>query len=62
MLILGSATVYAIYPAYLALSGHFLDRPLIALEYLPAVAVLSATALAIAEVKSARSEHDVPQN
>jgi hypothetical protein len=62
LLILGSATVYGFYPAFLALSGHFTDRPLIALEYLPIVAVVSATALAVAEVQRARSAHDVPQD
>jgi hypothetical protein len=62
LLILGSATVYGFYPAFLALSGHFTDRPLIALEYLPAVAVASATALAVAEVRRARSARDAAQH
>jgi hypothetical protein len=62
LLVLGAATVYGFYPAFLALSGHFTDRPLIALEYLPVVAVISATTLAIAEVRRARSARDVAQD
>jgi hypothetical protein len=62
LMVLGSATVYGFYPAYLALSGHFTDRPLIALEYLPVVAVVSAATLAVAEVKRARSAPDVAQD
>jgi hypothetical protein len=62
LLVLGAATVYGFYPAFLALSGHFLDRPLIQLEYLPVVAVVSATALAVAEVQRARSARDAAQD
>jgi hypothetical protein len=58
MLIAGPAIVFGFYPAYLALSGHFTDRPLIALEYLPALAVISATALAVAEVRRLRAVRD----
>jgi hypothetical protein len=59
LLILGAATVYGFYPAFLALTGHFTDRPLIAIEYLPVVAVISATTLAIAEVQRARATRNV---
>jgi len=62
LLILGAATVYGFYPAFLALTGHFTDRPLIAIEYLPVVAVISATTLAIAEVQRARAAHHVAQD
>jgi hypothetical protein len=62
MMVLGPAIVFGFYPAYLALSGHFVDRPMIALEYLPVVAVLSATTLAIAEVRRARAAHDGAQD
>jgi hypothetical protein len=62
LMVLGAATVYGFYPAFLALTGHFTDRPLIALEYLPVVALVSATALAVAEVQRARSARNAAQD
>ncbi len=58
MLVAGPAIVFGFYPAYLAFSGHYTDRPLIALEYLPALAVISAAALAVAEVRRLRAVRD----
>jgi hypothetical protein len=55
MILLGSATVYGFYPAYLILSGRINDGPLVALEYLPLLALLSAGALAIVEMRAARA-------
>lgn len=46
--------VYGFYPVYLAMSGHILDSPYVALRYLPILGVLSATLLAIAERRSPR--------
>lgn len=46
--------VYGFYPVYLALSGHILDSPLIALRYLPFLGVGSATALLIVELRARR--------
>jgi hypothetical protein len=62
LMVVAPAIVYGAYPMYLVLSGHILDRPLIGLEYLPVVAVVSATALAIAEVRSARGRRNVAAN
>ena len=61
MLIAGPAIVFGFYPVYLVYSGHITDRPLIGLEYLPFVAVASASALAVAEVRRARSKHGEAQ-
>jgi hypothetical protein len=58
LLIAGPAIVFGFYPLYLVSSGHIADRPLIALEYLPFLAVASASALAVAEMRHARSGHE----
>jgi hypothetical protein len=55
MIILGSATVYGFYPAFLIMSGRINASPLVALEYLPVLAVASAGTLAVVEYRSARA-------
>ena len=46
--------VYGFYPVYLAMSGHILDSPYIAVRYLPVLGVASAVLLAIVERRSLR--------
>lgn len=46
--------VYGFYPVYLAMSGHIVDSPYVALRYLPILGVVSAALLAIAERRSLR--------
>ena len=55
LLIVAPTIVYGFYPVYLALSGHLVDSPYVAIRYLPFLAVISASALAAAEVRSSRS-------
>lgn len=55
MMILGPAIVFGFYPVFLAYSGHFNDGPYVAIQYLPALGVISATALAVVEARYARS-------
>lgn len=55
MLFIGPAIIYGFYPALLATNGHLSDGPLVAFSYLPVLAVVSAAALAVAEVRAARA-------
>lgn len=54
LLCAGPAIIYGLYPVYLATTGHLSDRPLIAIEYLPVLAVVSAFTLAVAEFRYAK--------
>lgn len=58
LLCIGPAIVYGFYPAFLAMTGRLSDSPYVALEYLPFLAIVSASALAVAEVRTARSGRD----
>lgn len=60
LIIVGSATVYGFYPVYLVMSGRIAASPLVGLEYLPVLAVVSAGALAVAELRTARAGADGP--
>jgi hypothetical protein len=57
LLIIGPSITFGFYPALLVLSGRVAASPLEPLKFLPVVAVASATALAIAEVRRARAVH-----
>lgn len=48
------SVVYGFYPVYLALSGHLLDSPLVALRYLPFLGVGSAALLLATELRARR--------
>jgi hypothetical protein len=52
LLCLGPALVYGAIPVALAFSGHLSDGPYVAIAYLPTLAVVSATCLALAEFKA----------
>lgn len=52
LLCLGPAIIYGAMPVAFAMSGHLLDGPYVAIEYLPVVAVVSATCLAVAEYRA----------
>jgi len=55
MMVLGPAVVFGFYPVFLAYTGHFDDGPYVAIQYLPALGVISATALGVVEAHYARS-------
>ncbi len=55
MIVLGPAIVFGFYPVLLAYTGHFNDSPYVAIQYLPALGAISATALAVVEARYARS-------
>ncbi len=52
LLCLGPAIIYGALPVAFSLSGHLLDGPYVTIEYLPAVAVVSAACLAFAEYRA----------
>lgn len=53
LMILGSGFVFGFYPVFLAFTGHFLDSPYVALQYLPAVGIVSAATLGVTEYRFA---------
>ena len=55
MLCVAPAIIYGGYPVYLAMTGHLIDSPYVAIQYLPAVALVSASCLAFAEYRARRS-------
>lgn len=58
LLCIGPAIVYGFYPVLLALTGHITDSPLVAFRYLPALAVVSASLLAVAEFRRTKADRD----
>ena len=56
LLCIAPAIIYGGYPVYLAMTGHLLDSPYVAIQYLPAVALVSASCLAFAEFRARRSQ------
>jgi hypothetical protein len=55
------AVVWGLYPVFLALTGRLLAGPFVAVQYLPGLALGSATMLAYREVKLARMRRRHPQ-
>jgi hypothetical protein len=58
MLCIGPAIIYGFYPVLLAMTGHLSDSPFVAFQYLPYLAAISASALAVAEIRAARGGRD----
>lgn len=52
LLCVGPAIIYGAMPVAFAFSGHLLDGPYVVIEYLPAVAIISATCLGVAEYRA----------